>query len=477
MNPAPLGRVASRPAALGRVGRIRLLLVALGGAMILSGLRFVNRTTNLVAPASDEFANFTSFGKRLRGSSSPSLGSSSSSSTDITSDTSTSSSSSVSSSSSSSSSPNSLLNAPALQSQPIAAVPLSPNTSQPDEIPAVQLPGNGFQISGIAVRLPPSKYNAQEAGSNQIGNPSGNQVDPAEDPVLALQRAVKPEGIKWPLLAVTPTHARAMQVVYFIRLAAYLRSLGPLVLWIVIEAPLKTEETAELLKQHAGACLPAGDASCRRINYVHLETRRVETSKWNKAVLQRNAALDFIRERRIQGVVYFMDDDNAYLPQLFLEFQSIQNVGVFPVGFLYPDEYSRRNRHIHHTPTVERPLVKRTESGGLQVYGWETFEWFISKAKRKFNVDMGGFAFRSELLWQNRTDLPGYPHHPLRFEASWQGSVAPMSSTCLLPPPCPLPCPFPAPSLPPALPPALPPPCPLPCHLRPPSASPSCWHE
>ncbi|CAI5508136.1 unnamed protein product [Closterium sp. Naga37s-1] len=333
----------------------------------------------------------------------------------------------------------------------------------------------------MAVRPPPSKDNTQEAGSNQSGNlsgnPSGNQVDAAEDPVLAPQRAVKPEGIKWPLLAVTPTHARAMQVVYVIRLAAYLRSLGPLVLWIVIEAPLKTEETAELLKQHAGACLPAGDASCRRINYVHLETRRVETSKWNKAVLQRNAALDFIQERRIQGVVYFMDDDNAYLPQLFLEFQSIQNVGVFPVGFLYPDEYSRRNRHIHHTPTVERPLVKRTESGGLQVYGWETFEWFISQAKRKFNVDMGGFAFRSELLWQNRTDLPGYPHHPLRFEASWQGSVAPMSSTCLLPPPCPLPCPFPAPSLPPALPPALPPPCPLPCHLRPPSASPSCWHE
>ncbi|CAI5984760.1 unnamed protein product [Closterium sp. NIES-65] len=183
-------------------------------------------------------------------------------------------------------------------------------------------------------------------------------------------------------------------VVYFIRLAAYLRSLGPLVLWIVIEAPLKTEETAELLKQHAGSCLPAGDASCRRINYVHLETRRVETSKWNKAVLQRNTALDFIQERRIQGVVYFMDDDNAYLPQLFLEFQSIKNVGVFPVGFLYPDEYSRRNRHIHHTPMVERPLVKRTESGGLQVYGWETFEWFISKARRKFNVDMGGFAFR-----------------------------------------------------------------------------------
>ncbi|CAI7886982.1 unnamed protein product, partial [Closterium sp. NIES-54] len=29
----------------------------------------------------------------------------------------------------------------------------------------------------------------------------------------------------------------------------------------------------------------------------------------------------------------------------------------------------------------------------------------------------------SELLWQNRTDLPGYPHHPLRFEASWQGQL------------------------------------------------------
>ncbi|CAI7859257.1 unnamed protein product [Closterium sp. NIES-54] len=204
MNPAPLGRTASRPAALGRVGRIRLLLVALGGAMILSGLRFVNRTTNLVAPASDEFANFTSFGERLRDDSSrPATSSvassSSSSSTDISSDTSTSS-----ASSSASSTPTLSLNDPSLQSQPIAAVPTTPNTSQPEQIPAVGSPENGFQISGMAVRPPPSKDNTQEAGSNQSGT--------AEDPVLALQRAVKPEGIKWPLLAVTPTHARAMQV-------------------------------------------------------------------------------------------------------------------------------------------------------------------------------------------------------------------------------------------------------------------------
>ena len=84
----------------------------------------------------------------------------------------------------------------------------------------------------------------------------------------------------------------------------------------------------------------------------------------------------------------------CFYSQLFEEIRKTTYVGVLPVGFLFTKEYSDINTHLHNTPFVERPLVRKTEDGKLQVYGWETFEWFISKSFRRYNVDMAGFAFK-----------------------------------------------------------------------------------
>lgn len=119
----------------------------------------------------------------------------------------------------------------------------------------------------------------------------------------------------------------------------------------------------------------------------------------HRGVAQRNAGLAFARDRdRVRAaveigglfgndrasandalddpLVYFGDDDNEYDPRVFDEIAKIKKVGVWPVGFPFA-----------MAPThVEAPALD--DSG--KVVG------FYSKFcdKRRYNVDMAGFAMR-----------------------------------------------------------------------------------
>ena len=52
-----------------------------------------------------------------------------------------------------------------------------------------------------------------------------------------------------------------------------------------------------------------------------------------KGHAQRNLALRYVRDLRMDGVVYNMDDDNAYAPSLWAELRKLHvgRVGVFAV--------------------------------------------------------------------------------------------------------------------------------------------------
>ncbi|CAI5996113.1 unnamed protein product [Closterium sp. NIES-65] len=242
------------------------------------------------------------------------------------------------------------------------------------------------------------------------------------------------------VMVVTPTYPRAYQALYLSHLANTLRAVAPPLLWIVVEGANKTEETAQALKQTAAQCLPHGDPACRTVNFLHLAAGTREMAKWNKAVAQRNAALQHIEAHRMDGVIYFADDDNVYAPQLLEEVRAIRVVGVFPVGFLFSADYAAVNPGKPSRPFVERPLVQRASDGVARVVGWETFEWSIPKGKRggayrSFCSDMAGFAFSSRLLWTRLTSIPGYPRHPVRFQAIWGGYLETTFLSRLLPSP------------------------------------------
>lgn len=99
----------------------------------------------------------------------------------------------------------------------------------------------------------------------------------------------------------------------------------------------------------------------------------------DKGNVQRNLAYELIRDERLEGVVYNMDDDNLVYPALCSELRLVDGFAVFPVGNLGPDG-------------IERPIVWQGRILGWRA-GWMT---------RKYPIDMGGFAFPSRVLF----DLP-----------------------------------------------------------------------
>jgi len=90
---------------------------------------------------------------------------------------------------------------------------------------------------------------------------------------------------------------------------------------------------------------------------------------------QKNLAFSYIRDKKMEGIVYCADDDNWLDGRLFNEIRKIKRVGIFPVGNLGPHG-------------IEKPIVKNGK-----VYGWDA-DW----KERKFCVDWGGFAFNAAVL-------------------------------------------------------------------------------
>ncbi|KAK7282930.1 hypothetical protein RIF29_12059 [Crotalaria pallida] len=176
------------------------------------------------------------------------------------------------------------------------------------------------------------------------------------------------------LIVVTPTYNRAFQGYFLNRLGQVLRLVPPPVLWIVVEMNSASMETAELLRKTG-------------VMYRHLVCGKNSSDVKDRGVYQRNTALEHIEHHRLNGIVYFADDDNIYSLRLFETLRHISGFGTWPVAMLAPS----KNKAI-----LEGPVCN-----GSQVIGWHTNE--KSKRLRRFHVDMSGFAFNSTILWDSKT--------------------------------------------------------------------------
>lgn len=173
-----------------------------------------------------------------------------------------------------------------------------------------------------------------------------------------------------PIIVVTATYNRAMQAYFLNRLAQTLRLVQPPLLWIVVEANGASFETAEILRKTG-------------VMYRHLVCSKNLTNVKDRGVHQRNVALEHIELHRLDGIIYFADDDNIYSLELFENLREISRFGTWPVAMLAPS----KNKAI-----LEGPVCN-----GSRVIGWHTNE--KSKRLRRFHVDMSGFAFNSTILW------------------------------------------------------------------------------
>ncbi|KAF6158384.1 hypothetical protein GIB67_022464 [Kingdonia uniflora] len=111
----------------------------------------------------------------------------------------------------------------------------------------------------------------------------------------------------------------------------------------------------------------------------------VEAGGWSgeEVFVLRNTALEHIERHKLDGIVYFADDDNIYSLELFDSLQEIRRFGTWPGAMLAQS----KNKAI-----LEGPICN-----GSQVIGWHTNE--KSKRLRRFHVDMSGFAFNNTILW------------------------------------------------------------------------------
>ena len=179
-----------------------------------------------------------------------------------------------------------------------------------------------------------------------------------------------------PLYLLTPTYTRLTQKADLVRLSQTLMHLQAS-LWIVVEDRSSKSDLVSKLLRRSG------------LNYVHLNVATSDRHRprpgqrryvHHRGVEQRNMGLEWLRTSlnpsSDQGVVYFMDDDNTYDVELFQRMRAVRRVGVWPVGLSGGNDY-------------EGPVC---EEG--RVTGWYSI-WDI---KRKFPIDMSGFAINVQII-------------------------------------------------------------------------------
>lgn len=112
------------------------------------------------------------------------------------------------------------------------------------------------------------------------------------------------------LIVVTPTQPRPSQAYRLNRLSHTLRLVPAPMLWIVVEMTVQSSETAGVLRKTG-------------VMYRHLVCNDVNVTG-DTSAHQRNVALKHIETHRLNGIVYFADDENVYSTDLFDQLRQIR---------------------------------------------------------------------------------------------------------------------------------------------------------
>lgn len=143
-------------------------------------------------------------------------------------------------------------------------------------------------------------------------------------------------------------------------------------------------------------------ASRSGIPFAHVHVKNLgkeKNPKNHRGVEQRNAGLEVVERVGAEGVVYFMDDDNAYDVQLFQELPYMTHASIFGVGMVGGGAYERC--HVDATTGKVDEILS------------------VWNAGRSFPIDVAGFAFATHHLARgidaNTQNGDGQPREPVRF--------------------------------------------------------------
>ncbi|KEH36042.1 putative 1,4-beta-D-xylan synthase [Medicago truncatula] len=172
-------------------------------------------------------------------------------------------------------------------------------------------------------------------------------------------------------IIVTPTYNHLYQAYYLHHLSQTLKLVSPPLLWIVVEMNSQSDETADILTSSG-------------IMYRHLICKMNLTNTSHRSILMRNVAIAHIETHRLNGIVYFANNDNIYSVELFQQMREIRRFGTWTVARLSKDRSGI--------------LLQGPICNGSEVIGWHTNNESGGNSKR-FHAEMQGFAFNSTILW------------------------------------------------------------------------------
>ena len=125
------------------------------------------------------------------------------------------------------------------------------------------------------------------------------------------------------IYVITPTYTRLVQKADLTRLSQTLRLVHNLH-WILVE---DSKEKTELVTNFLVQC---------NLSYTHLNITETKKDAARRGILQRNAALTWLRANNVtNGVVYFADDDNTYDVRLFEEVRLVHSLFMGPKLYLF----------------------------------------------------------------------------------------------------------------------------------------------
>ncbi|KAI5067473.1 hypothetical protein GOP47_0018001 [Adiantum capillus-veneris] len=202
-------------------------------------------------------------------------------------------------------------------------------------------------------------------------------------------------------LVVTPTFARTFQALHLTCLIHTLRTVPFPLTWIVVEAGGVSHETAALLS--------TSQVSFHHVGFPEAMPVPLE-QRPQMEVRLRTEGLRFIREKKLDGIVIFMDDSITYSSDFFKEAQKTKWIGGFSVGLLSDFSVTKdagetlvsanekSSSSMPSTLQLQGPVCDRSEhmigwfapveaAGDFGLQGRGALEW-------------AGFSLNGKLLWE-----------------------------------------------------------------------------
>lgn len=164
--------------------------------------------------------------------------------------------------------------------------------------------------SASIIRVTQGAETGIDASNSLVSRGVETRIDPGE---FGSTRRYDGEKAEVLLIVVTSTSTRAMQGFYLAKLGQTLRLVRPPLLWIVVE---EEEDVASL--ETADALRRTG------VMYRHLTCSVSNSTVRNREIRHKNVALEHIERHRIDGIVYFADENNVYSFGMFQRIRDIR---------------------------------------------------------------------------------------------------------------------------------------------------------